>query len=933
MTKMRRLLVVVAGLALAAWCSSSFTQGQPGSGKKDRPATIPSALQPVPPPQTDATPAEIQAESRFSQAPVCTFQPADGDAIFALQLKPKLAPVPVRPRDYLIMVSTSATQGGAPWFASNLIADALVQAARPEDRLSLWTVSTPEETATRCLTKEFLGAKEDAAKLKASLQELKKKHYPAGDTDLKTALTRAIRSFDDIFDAQGQRQRILLFLGDGLSTHNALTALDRTNLCQEMIKRHIAFFTVPLGLQLRPETLHGLATGTGGLVLRTNIMEEKLPDAFKRYQEAFAGPIMYGPTLKLPAEVSQHSPQQLPPLRTDAPTLVIGRVKGTKTLNFTLQGTVGGTAGAVTLNLSEALPPPLADHYFLANLFGQWQNAKTQPALIRADRALALAYEQSRLQHQDLILGAQAAIEQNEFEAATRLFDQARRLAPHDPEAAAGLKVAHQLRQGKLTRETLRQQLEKRHTVAGLKKVNGKLQWQNGTLLALAQLDEEAKKAKIKDGPAALDREDLLRARRDAAIVEEQKMTQTVEEALRQARRDLAKEPDAALETLRTTLARLRDHPDVSDRVRAALSSRLQAALRDVATQGRAIKLRNQEQQDIIAQVKKRLDEDQQRKTIQERTEAQFNTYKGMMTVARLEEKTKQEVLAGLMNMYKDAFLRGDAPAPVLRAAYDQTLAGYHFQKFQQLRRLREDRFLSVMLEVEKSHVPFPDEPPIHFPPLSTWKAITQLRKEKYEVSSLPDDDKARAEALAVAKLLNEPIDMKDFQNAMTLKEFIGILYEKFAAMGKELPIVVHGAAFKEESPDEFPEESSVYDNTQVKFPAFLKKMKLAIVLRLALSQVKTGNATYLIRRNFIEITTSDRLVKDRVLRVYPVGELVVPVDINAMLGGMGGGMGGWGGGMGGMGGMPGMGMGGMGMKAMRDMGGMVRSQMMRWSG
>ena len=35
------------------------------------------------------------------------------------------------------------------------------------------------------------------------------------------------------------------------------------------------------------ETLHGLANSTGGVVLRTRVEEEKLPDALKRYEEAF----------------------------------------------------------------------------------------------------------------------------------------------------------------------------------------------------------------------------------------------------------------------------------------------------------------------------------------------------------------------------------------------------------------------------------------------------------------------------------------------------------------------------------------------------------------------------------------------------------------------------------------------------------------------
>lgn len=130
MTKVRHLLGVMAGLALAVWCGSSWLQGQSGGGKKAPALDIPASLRPNLPPLTDATPAEVQAETRFSQTPLITFQPAAGETMFALQLKPKLNPIAPRPRDYLVMVSTSATQAGSPWFASNQIAEAIVKDAK-----------------------------------------------------------------------------------------------------------------------------------------------------------------------------------------------------------------------------------------------------------------------------------------------------------------------------------------------------------------------------------------------------------------------------------------------------------------------------------------------------------------------------------------------------------------------------------------------------------------------------------------------------------------------------------------------------------------------------------------------------------------------------------------------------------------------------------
>src|SRR5207248_7680356 len=39
-------------------------------------------------------------------------------------------------------------------------------------------------------------------------------------------------------------------------------------------------------------------------------------------------------------------------------------------------------------------------------------------------------------------------------------------------------------------------------------------------------------------------------------------------------------------------------------------------------------------------------------------------------------------------------------------------------------------RYLLAMMEVEKSHMPYPDEPSVHFPPAKVWRELTQRRRE-----------------------------------------------------------------------------------------------------------------------------------------------------------------------------------------------------------
>src|SRR5262249_2464294 len=148
----------------------------------------------------------------------------------------------------------------------------------------------------------------------------------------------------------------------------------------------------------------------------------------------------------------------------------------------------------------------------------------------------------------------------------------------------------------------------------------------------------------------------------------------------------------------------------------------------EVTSQGEAIKLRKEEQQALLARAQKSRDEDKQRQTIEERTEAQFRVYKNLMTLARVEEKTKHDVMYGITAMQEELRLKGQPVPTATQALYDEVHASYHLHQNAALKRLREERFLSVMLAVEKSHVPFPDEPGIYFPPLSTWEAIRKLR-------------------------------------------------------------------------------------------------------------------------------------------------------------------------------------------------------------
>src|SRR5213078_3171972 len=82
--------------------------------------------------------------------------------------------------------------------------------------------------------------------------------------------------------------------------------------------------------------------------------------------ETVAAPVMFNAAIEFPAEVTEVYPAKLPPLRGDAPTLVIGKVKGEK-LSYKLKGAVDGRPVALK-DFEAKLPAPEVDHFFLAGI-------------------------------------------------------------------------------------------------------------------------------------------------------------------------------------------------------------------------------------------------------------------------------------------------------------------------------------------------------------------------------------------------------------------------------------------------------------------------------------------------------------------------------------------------------------------------------------
>ena len=283
------------------------------------------------------------------------YQALDGGVYFALQVKPDLPPAASRPRDIQILIDHSASQAGAPLDAARKIAKAVVNAAGDSDRIAVWAVSTPR--ATRNLVRG--GGLASAADARAAFGPLKNE-YASGAVDLKDAIDRVAKEFD----GKATRQQVILYLGDGESALNPLDEASRYKLAADLHDQNIAFYAIPLG-----------ARSTATTFTRSSAHGRRRASPIRREDGGPRSPQSRGwrsaSRSRWPCRSWSRSrrrfrpkppkciPTKLPPLRSDTPTLVVGRFakgKAPTKLELTIDGKVRGAAATAKVSHQDADP-------------------------------------------------------------------------------------------------------------------------------------------------------------------------------------------------------------------------------------------------------------------------------------------------------------------------------------------------------------------------------------------------------------------------------------------------------------------------------------------------------------------------------------------------------------------------------------------------
>lgn len=813
---------------------------------------------PAKPVATVAAPKLIDelAKTKYSNVPALAYTAKSGETTFAWQLQPQLASE-ARPKDILVMVDTSASQAGESLNKAAQILTALGHELGANDRLDVWTINLDHQQHTRSLTGGFKSTNDKAVKKAA--ETLVYDEYAAGAVDMKAGLDNALKSFEN----KAGRQQVILYLGDGESAAGTpLSEAIRVDMGKKLVEKNVQFFSVPLGITIAANTLHGFGMLTGGTVVRVKENIDTPAGRFeftKRLTDALNVPVIKPTKVAFTPAESEFLPGQLPPLRADRAMLVMGMFKGeAKQLAVTIDGTVAGKA--TTIKLSEAMPASNADNYFLAAMQKQWSGAasKDAPVVLPADRALAMASEQFRLYRDEFVELALNAIAVDRLDHAEKLFAAATNIDPDLNEAKTGFKVVAKLRSGEMTKDQLKKKVAD-DEVAGRK-------------IAFLQLPQEPKPAAggaTPPAPAAGSGEALVAQAQAAQRQADAEATAIVDETLKRVRKARENDPDGAYEDLKGQRETILSLDKLSDSVRRRLVSNLETAMSDVSRKSGETKRRLSAERERISRSRAILNEYEQQLSQDEQTKARIDRFRSLMHQARFELAYREAQV-----MEQERINRGLVVPPEVYATYRIGQSATQLREQREMKRLREDRYLLTMMQVDKSFVPYPDEPPVHFPPASVWREL-RSRRDKYEFKNQTlgaDAPKALRNYQSIIEGTHEipglPKRVK-FETSLKGTTLNLLLQTLEAQFQKQIKFVVREELFRATGD---PTLENIREK-QFQMDANFSGMSLGSFLDVALGEFK---ASYIVRPEYIEITTQEQRLEQKVTRVFEIGDLAL---------------------------------------------------------
>jgi hypothetical protein len=354
-----------------------------------------------------------------------------------------------------------------------------------------------------------------------------------------------------------------------------------------------------------------------------------------------------------------------------------------------------------------------------------------------------------------------------------------------------------------------------------------------------------------------------------------QQVTAEVTQRLQDARALVGEgRPEAALQALRLAQRTVRSALESDQEARDALDRRIQAA--------------------IMATVK-----DEERIVLERTERLRLEAVRGQQVRALEAGQRQQDTVAALMTQFDSLMTQGEprhhADAQQFAQAARALVPGHpgpragvfaaqsvsSLAQALALEKLKEQRYLLSLQDVDRAAVPVADTATIEYPDAERWRSVSEHRIARYgrAMDLLEPDPKTKA----ILAKLEQPVTMS-FANETPLEEVLK--YVKVATQGPNdngLPIYVDPIGLNEAG------------RTMVSPVSLdLEGVPLKTTLRLLLKQL---GLTYTVKSGLLTITAESSDNQPTEIRVYPVADLtIIPLSIMGNTAGLGrGGMGGGG--------------------------------------
>ncbi len=752
-----------------------------------------------------------------------------------------------------ILFDTSAGQVGDFRVKGLEVLDQLLQTLGREDRVQLLGV----DVNTIALSDGFHAPQSE--QIQQAVEKLHRR-TPLGATDLHKAISVALTELR----TQQDKPRTILYIGKGTSKARLLDPESFAGLVKQLKDARVSVHSYAIGPGPDLQLLGALAAQTGG-----SLVEDSPAEASAIAQQLSGrlhGPVFWpvGQKVVWPKAIREIYPLELPPLRADRETVLVGSLQ--EEGEFSIQTTLQGPAGQVDVSWAVLPPAPNEDHNYLPGLVELARKDPTGGATLPLVDAGSLKRAKLVVDTgaRNLTILARQALAASQPAQAERLAQAALKQDPQDPEARAILQAA------------------RRQSAGG-----------NPATPAAASKEPALELQGNPAPPAAVPGAGaLVEQYQQKQNLLAQMVTTDVTQTINHARSIMAEQPDAAINELKLQMENVRRVPELDEAVRSRLLGQLEAAVREAQRRQQIKEERDRERDINLAKARERtlLQESLLRR--EEKIRQIMDRFNALM-----DERKYLQAEEGAMTLQEEA-----PGVPIgAQALTNVQMQGIFFQTMQ-TRAERERQFYATLFQVERSHVPFPDEPPIAYPDADTWQQLTARRKERYQAMDLASRGPAEKRILQALDSLTE-LEIKKFPNIPTLNEVIEYLegYHK-------IEIHVDTTAV-----EEFTQTDRPLPDDFLNFN--LKGITLRSALRLFLRQI-APELTYMIDNEVLLITSSAEAEKRLSTKVYPVADLIIPIQTPAFQGGFGGlggwgmginsgfgGMGGWGGGMRGWGG------------------------------